>query len=183
MKIELNIHFLKQTDNKKEEWKSTFTTYIDNSFIENIQALMIDLQNTIPEIKKIPTFNGFLKLIFVKKFYKNLKYHENKLTIRSINELAKNNFINLEYLLKFNWSKLNKITVSKILTTNLYGLIYDLQQNEKNIILNLSKLYTNDAEEVFITNFKSPELQIVEKIDTQKIKSYIYKTPVKYKNK
>lgn len=182
MNIEFSLHFEKDMNSKIEEWRSTYSTSNDSSFLDNFQSIMQTFQESELEIKKIKHFSKFIKLVIVQKYNTKFNGHNDAIVIRSINNMLDNSFINLEYLLKFDWNKINKITLCKIIKTNFSNLMYNLNQEEKNRINNISKMLNESIEDTLIKNFKTPKINVIEKIDAQNIKNYTYKTPVKYRN-
>lgn len=178
MNIELRIHFEKNINSKIEEWKITYTYSGENPFIEVFQAIMETMQESTKEIQKTKYFNRFLKIIITQK----IKKYNTIVIVKSKSCLTDFHLINLEYLLNFNWKKLNTITLSKIIKTNFNHLMYNLDQKEKNTINNLSRIINENIDDVFIQNFKEQKIIITDKIDSPEIKSQIYKTPVRYRN-
>jgi hypothetical protein len=143
---------------------------------------MQTLQESILEIKKIKNFSKFSKLVITNRDQTSITKFNNIVVIKSLNILTDGSLINLEYLLKFDWKKMNKITLCKIIKYNFLHLIYNLDQVQKNNINNITKIKNLDVQEVMIEIFNTPKVHLTEKIDSPKIKSYVYKTPVRYRN-
>lgn len=182
MFIEYNLYFEKNIDSEVEEWKSTFYESNNLTFIENFQTLMQTLQESISEIKKLKNFSRFSKIIITNKDHNSITRYNNIMVIKSLDRLTDSSFINLEYLLMFDWIKMNKITLCKIIKYNFLHLIYNIEQGQKNHINNITKIKNLDVQELLIKNFNIPKIPLTEKIDSQNIKSYIYKTPIRYRN-
>lgn len=178
MILKFELYFEKENKfNEIEKWVIKFEPN-DGTFIEQFKELMTVNSMYLVNAVNHKRHKRFLKLI--------IKDNQNIIkVIKSIELLSDTSYIHLEYLSKFNWEIIHNDTLSKIITTNFPELLFNLTQVERNLISNLTKNYSNNINDQenqkVIELFKIEKIQLSEKFDSHKIKTLVYKTPVKYR--
>lgn len=178
MILKFELYFEKENKfNEIEKWVIKFEPN-DGTFIEQFKELMTVNSMYLANAVNHKRHKRFLKLV--------MKDNQDIIkVIKSIELLADNSHIHLEYLSKFNWKIIHNATLSKIITTNFPELLFKINQVERNLISNLAKNYLNNINDQEnqknIEFFKIEKIELSEKFDSHKIKTLVYKTPVKYR--
>lgn len=176
MYLEFVIHYEKKIKSKKIEAAIAFYSKADNLFLGQFLGLMQATSQQVNELRNSTDFQKLLKIEII----------ENKNTIMMIksNKILKNmSLMSFEYILNFDWVKMNRNELCKIISINFWELVITLDQKIKNTINNLAKLVDEtDTEALKIKVFSVEKKNINYKIDSIKVKNPNYKTPVRYRN-
>lgn len=177
MSLQLKIYYQKKILRKKELWY-----YELNERRGDVDGLVKNLFSQLKLIyeayKKME--EGFVEYDRVEFFLKTEKLD----TFFPRKQVKKSGLMPVEYLIDVRWDEMEERDIYKIIDINLPGLLWRLNQDERNRLRNYSKkepyMLSNGQK---IEKFRFETNPVNTARDPLFVKKSHYKTPVKYRNR